>query len=71
MARIELDEKEQKAIESSVMEIRKILKKRNADLTGIVGTVSLEKVKSTKDAIEVRFEEDVDLMVQMNMVAFD
>lgn len=71
MPKIELSDNEQKAIESSVEEIRKILKSKNADLTGIVGTVSLDSVKATKEAVEVRFQEDSDLVVQMNMVAFD
>lgn len=71
MPKIDLSDTEQKAIENSVAEIRKILKSKNADLTGIVGTVSLDSVRATQDAVEVRFQEDSDLMVQMNMVAFD
>ena len=71
MPKIDLNDEEQKAIEESVSEIRRILKKKNADLTAIVGMVSLDEVKSTKRAVEVRFQEDTDLMVQMNMVAFD
>lgn len=71
MAKLELNAEEQKVIEESIGQIRKVLRSKNADITKVLGMVTMDDVKSTKRAVEVRFQEDVDLSVQMNMVAFD
>ena len=46
-------------------------RRRDADISSIVGLVTGDDLKKTAAAVSVRFAESSVLNVQMNMVAFD
>ena len=68
---LQLSDEDQKAIESSVVSIRKVLRKHNVDIKSIVGNLSAADIGNTKSAVEVRFNEETALHVVMNMIAMD
>ncbi|HZV97617.1 MAG TPA: hypothetical protein VFF74_01370 [Methylophilaceae bacterium] len=71
MEKIKFSDFDQKQIATSVSEIRRILRKHDADISAIVGYITSRGIKNTETAVSVRFEEESVLKVQMNMLAFD
>ncbi|MDP2104577.1 MAG: hypothetical protein Q8J76_01180 [Desulfobulbaceae bacterium] len=68
---LNLSEADQKQIEESVNNIRRVLRSNNRDIKSIIGLVTSADVAKTKDSVEVRFAEESTINVQMNMIAFD
>ena len=66
---VELTAEEQQAIDESFATIRDVMKKKDIDISNVVGLITTDEVEKTSDQVKVKFAEET--VAQMNMIAFD
>ena len=66
---IQLTPAEQREIDKGFETIRTVMKKKNIDISNVIGLVTSEQIAATSGQVKVKFAEETG--AQMNMIAFD